>query len=57
MFLTDMPNNLREAGNVAAVPEIIGTNREEGSLGVPACESSIIIYVYVIMLHVLRYYN
>ena len=36
IFLTDSPKNLREAGSVARVPEMIGTTREETSLFVLA---------------------
>jgi carboxylesterase type B len=36
VFLTDTPRALRAAGSVARVPEIIGINREEGSMTVPS---------------------
>lgn len=40
LFLTGMPIDLRKAGNVANVPEIIGQNREESSLSLPFCKLS-----------------
>lgn len=38
VFITDMPRELRKAGKVNRVPEVIGINREESSIVFPFCE-------------------